>query len=53
MITRFSKLSAVFVSVIVSTVMWIIAGVVVGCVMGRKKKCKNNREKRLLWKTND
>ncbi|MCX6221182.1 MAG: hypothetical protein NTZ69_09340 [Bacteroidia bacterium] len=36
--TRFSNLTAVFVSIIVGTVLWVIAGAVVGWVMGMEKK---------------
>jgi hypothetical protein len=36
--TRFSNLTAVFVSVIANAVMWVIAGAVVGWVMGLGKK---------------
>ena len=36
--TRFSNLTAVFISVIVNAIMWIIAGAVVGWVMGMGKK---------------
>jgi len=36
--TRFSNLTAVFVSIIANTAMWVIVGVVAGWVMGMGKK---------------
>lgn len=36
--TRFNNLTAVFVSVIANAVMWVIAGAIVGWVMGLGKK---------------
>jgi hypothetical protein len=36
--TRFSNLTAVFISIIANTIMWVIVGALVGWVMGMGKK---------------